>query len=197
MPNVMATQPNIDGALCESSVIPFLVRRHKVLLMPTARVWCSNAANIAETRVGSKVNFARGKIPLWGKSTGKCIYSVPVQEMAKHLCEVWLTSVEWRHCSNKAKTRKPLKFAGVAQTRQQISAIGGPKFIILCGHEGKYCCLRSVFRTVNTCLSCGDIAQQSEQLCQDGKFLCPAFPVSRVQHISDLHSKFALGPHSV
>jgi len=23
----------------------------------------------------------------------------------------------------------------------------------------------------------------------------PAFPLSRVQHISDLHSKFALGPH--
>jgi len=28
-------------------------------------------------------------------------------------------------------------------------------------------------------------------------FLRPAFLVSRVQHISDLHSKFALGPHHV
>jgi len=27
-----------------------------------------------------------------------------------------------------------------------------------------------------------------------GDFLGPAFPASRVQHISDLHSKFALGP---
>jgi len=26
-------------------------------------------------------------------------------------------------------------------------------------------------------------------------FLGPAFPASRLQHISDLHSKFALGPH--
>jgi len=26
-------------------------------------------------------------------------------------------------------------------------------------------------------------------------FLGPAFPASRVKHISDLHSKFALGPH--
>jgi len=26
-------------------------------------------------------------------------------------------------------------------------------------------------------------------------FLRPVFPASRVQHISDLHSKFALGPH--
>jgi len=32
MPNVMAAQPNIGGALCESSVIPFLVPRRKVWL---------------------------------------------------------------------------------------------------------------------------------------------------------------------
>jgi len=30
-----------------------------------------------------------------------------------------------------------------------------------------------------------------------GKFLGSAFPASRMQHISDLHSKFALGPHHV
>jgi len=29
------------------------------------------------------------------------------------------------------------------------------------------------------------------------RFLRPVFPASRVQHISDLHSKFALGPHDV
>jgi len=29
MPNVMAAQPNIGGAFCESSVISFLVPRHK------------------------------------------------------------------------------------------------------------------------------------------------------------------------
>jgi len=31
----------------------------------------------------------------------------------------------------------------------------------------------------------------------DGEFLSPAFIASRVQHISDLHSKFALEPHHV
>jgi len=36
MPNVMAAQPNIGGALCESSVIPFLVPRRKVSLTPAA-----------------------------------------------------------------------------------------------------------------------------------------------------------------
>jgi len=45
-PNVMATLPNIGGALCESSVIPFPVPRRKVWLMPAAGVPCSNAAKI-------------------------------------------------------------------------------------------------------------------------------------------------------
>jgi len=30
-----------------------------------------------------------------------------------------------------------------------------------------------------------------------GNFLCPVFSASRVQHISDLHSKFAPRPHHV
>jgi len=33
--------------------------------------------------------------------------------------------------------------------------------------------------------------------CQDGDFLRPVFAVSRLQRISDLHSKFALRPHHV
>ena len=34
-------------------------------------------------------------------------------------------------CSNAAKTRKPLKVAGVPQTPETISAASGPKFTIL------------------------------------------------------------------
>ena len=37
---------------------------------------------------------------------------------------VWL-------CSNATKTRNPLKFAGVPQTNETISAASGPKFTIL------------------------------------------------------------------
>jgi len=33
---------------------------------------------------------------------------------------VWLTPTDGVPCSNAAKTRNPLKFAGVPQTRQQI-----------------------------------------------------------------------------
>jgi len=68
MPNVMAAQPNIGGALCESSIIPFLVPRRKVWLTPAAGVPCSNDANIGEHKMGRKVNFAPDKIPLGGKS---------------------------------------------------------------------------------------------------------------------------------
>ena len=50
MPNVMAAQPNIGGALCESSVIPFLVPRRKFWLTPAAGVPCNNAANIGESK---------------------------------------------------------------------------------------------------------------------------------------------------
>jgi len=50
MPNVMAAQPNTGGALCESSLIPFLVPHRKVWLMPAAGVPCSNAANIGERK---------------------------------------------------------------------------------------------------------------------------------------------------
>ena len=47
---------------------------------------------------------------------------------------VWLTPTTRVPCSNAAKTRNPMKFAGVPQTRQQISAASGPKFTILRGH---------------------------------------------------------------
>ena len=38
-------------------------------------------------------------------------------------------------CSNAAKTRNPLKFAGVPQTIKTISAASGPKFTVLWEHE--------------------------------------------------------------
>jgi len=48
--------------------------------------------------------------------------------------KVWLTHTTRVPCSNAAKTRNSLKFAGVPQTRQQISAVSRPKFTILSGH---------------------------------------------------------------
>ena len=62
--------------------------------------------------------------------------SILVQEMAKH-CAVWLSSVERHRCSNEAKKQNPLKFAGMQQTNEPISAASGPKFTILWEHVGQ------------------------------------------------------------
>ena len=47
---------------------------------------------------------------------------------------VWLMPTTRVPCSNAAKMRNPMKFAGVPQTRQLISAVSRPKFTILPGH---------------------------------------------------------------
>jgi len=49
-------------------------------------------------------------------------------------------------CRNAAKTRNPLKLAGVPQTRHQISAVSEPKFTILWGHLEKMLLFNSFFR---------------------------------------------------
>jgi len=54
-----------DGRPAEYRWRPLL--NTAVWLTPTARVPCSNAANIGE-RIGCKVNFVHGKILLQGKS---------------------------------------------------------------------------------------------------------------------------------
>jgi len=45
--------------------------------------------------------------------------------------KVWLTPTSRMPCSNAAKTRNPLKLAGVPQTTGSISAASGPKLTIL------------------------------------------------------------------
>jgi len=50
---------------------------------------------------------------------------------------VWLTHTTRVPCSNAAKTRNPLKLAGVPQTNETISAASEPKFTILWGHVGE------------------------------------------------------------
>ena len=73
MSNVMAAQPNIGGALCESSVIQFLVPlpRRKVWLMPAAGVPCSNAANIEECKTLTQSQFFTGQNSVRGQEPPK------------------------------------------------------------------------------------------------------------------------------
>jgi len=73
MPNVMAAQPNIGGAVCESSVIPFLVPRLKVWLTPTGRVPFSNAANIEERKTWTQSEVCTWQNSVKGaKAPAKC-----------------------------------------------------------------------------------------------------------------------------
>jgi len=65
----------------------------------------------------------------------------------------------------------------------------------------RHCCLTSFFLIIDTCLNCEDIARQSCAMVPRWWFLVtflrPVLSVSRVQHVSALHPKFALRPHHV
>ena len=84
MPNVMAAQPNIGGARCESSVIPFLVACRKFWLTLAARVPCSNAGNIGERNTWTQSEFCTWQNTVRSESPRRCIYSVSAHETAKH-----------------------------------------------------------------------------------------------------------------
>jgi len=58
-------------------------------------------------------------------NTGGALYSTPQSLADAHY---------YMPCSNAARTRKPLKVAGVPQTPERISAASRPKFTTLCGH---------------------------------------------------------------
>jgi len=87
-------------------------------------------------------------------------------------------------CSNAAKTRKPLKFAGVPQTRQQISAVSKPKLPYYEDMWRRYRCLTRFFRLSIHASAAKIQPDKVVRWCQNGDFLRPIFSASRVQHIS-------------
>ena len=72
------------------------------------------------------MNFARGKIPL-GTNPGD----------GQRSRKLWLTSVVRRQCSNKAKTRNPLKFAGCPKLVNRFQPLVGRRHHIVrtCGGD--------------------------------------------------------------
>ena len=56
----------------------------------------------------------------------------------------------------------------------------------------RYVCPSTRQRSMSSCKDTMKLLQQETQ-----DVIGPVFPASRVQHISDLHSKFALRPHKV
>jgi len=69
-------------------------------------------------------------------NTGGALYSTPPSLADAHYC---------MPCSNAAKTRKPLKVAGVPQTPERISAASRPKFTIVRGHVEEILLLNKFF----------------------------------------------------
>jgi len=91
---------------------------------------------------------------------------------------------------------------GCPKLPYQSQLLMGPKFTIVWGHMEEILLLNKFFfPTVDMYLSWEDIARQSCVMVPRWRFLAtflrPVFSVSRTQHASDLHSKFALGPHHV
>ena len=86
MPNVMAALPNIGGANEERKFhnsLPCQMRR-KVWLTHTARVSCSNGANIGERRTLTQCECCTWQNSSRGQQLRKCIHSLAAHEMAKH-----------------------------------------------------------------------------------------------------------------
>jgi len=104
---------------------------------------------------------------------GRVLYSTPQSLVTA------VTPNTGVRCSNAAKTRIPLKFAGVSQTRQRISAASEPKFTILWGHVKKILLLNKSFPIVDTCLSCESTAQQSCAMVPRWRFLWSPYVIGQ------------------
>ena len=115
----------------------------------------------------------------------------------RFIAAVWLTPTTRVPCSNAAKTRNPSKFAGVPQTPEPIPAVSGPKFTILRRHVEEVLLFNKFFRLSVHALVAKIQPEKFVRWCRDGDFLRTVFSASRMQYISDLHSKFALRPHHV
>ena len=131
---------------------------------------CSNDANIGKRKTWTQSEFCRWQNSVRGQVPQKCIYSIPAQETAKHRAKFGWPHIERRWCSNEAKTRNPLKFTGVYRTRQQVSAVKGPTFTILRGHE--ILPFHTFFQIDEKCLTCTceDITRQSCAMVRRWRF---------------------------
>ena len=64
--------------------------------------------------------------------------------------KVWLTPTTRVPCSNAANKQNPMKFAGVPQTNETISAASEPKFAILRRHVDGILLLNKFFFLLST-----------------------------------------------
>ena len=92
--------------------------------------------------------------------------------------------------SNVAKTRNPLKFAGCPKLANRSQPLVGRSSPYYEDMWRRYRCLTSFFFRLSIHASAAKTQPDKfVRWCQNGDFLRPVFSASRVQHISDLHSK--------
>ena len=159
---------HIGGAICESSVIPFLVPRRKVWLMTTARLpCCSNTANIGERKTWMQSEFCT-----W-QCARKNVYIVyqprrrPNIMMLSDVGAVTKPTLETRW--------NLLGFLKLANQSQPLVGRSSPYYQDM---WRRYCCL-TIFPIVDTCPNFKDTARQSCAMvprCRIfGNFLHPVF----------------------
>jgi len=137
-------------------------------MTPSAGVPCSNAAKIRERKNWTQSEFCTWQNSVMGQEPPK-MYMWCTSPGNGQTCKVWLASVERRRYSNAAKTRKPLKLAGVPHTTGPISAASGPKFNILWGHVEEVLLFKFFFRLSIHALEANP--DKVVRWCPDGKFL--------------------------
>ena len=115
---------------CRIQVAPSPQCRKVWLMLPT-RVPCSNVANTRGCKTWMESEFCTLQNSTKGQEPPKMYIQRTSRRDGQTLCKLWLTSIEWRRCSNETNTRNLLKFAGVPQTGKRISAANGQKFTIL------------------------------------------------------------------
>jgi len=160
MINMMAAVRNIDDVNQERKFRNCLEYRAVTLpIIGQRKIW-------TQSKFCTWQNSVRGQEP--PKMYIQCISPGDSQTS----CKVCLTSAERCRCSNEAKTRNPLKFAGVTQIHQPISAHSGPKFRYCEDLWRRYCCLTSFFPILDTCLNGEDIGRQRCAMVHRRRFFC-------------------------
>jgi len=137
------------------------------------------------------MNFAPGKIRLRNNSPRKCIHSVPAQETAKHRAKFG-----WPSLSDVTKRRPETRWnllgcPKLPNRSQPLVHQSSP----YCEHVWRrYWCVTVFFRLSIHTLVAKIQPDKVVQMANFWRFLRPLFSARRVQHISDLYSKFALRP---
>ena len=170
----MAAPPNTG---VEKNGIPlstaFLVPRCKVRLTPTARVPCSNAANIGERKTWTQSEFCTWQNSVRGPEPPKCIHSVPMQETAKHRAKSG-----WPPLSDVGAVTKPIRetrwnLLGCSKFANRSQPLAGLYTVLTIPWYcvEKILLFNTFFWIVDMCLRCEDIARQSCAMVRRWRFL--------------------------